>query len=161
MKKTTIIAIFLVYLASILIVQFFGLQVMEMQGNEYVSDIVVHSLTLTNRTEEQSKKVTLLKNENASKSEFSYAFEYIMGEYDATEDSIASNPNRIKVNYEVKPYNAANKSARFVFEENDYVVFLEDTSEFVFLDLLGIVVTLRASDASQVSILLEIIPVVI
>lgn len=157
MKKTTIIAIFLVYLASILIVQFFGLQVMEMQGNEYVSDIVVHSLTLTNRTEEQNKEVKTMQNDNPD-IDLSYAFKYIKGDYTTDEESIASNPNRVKVNYEVKPYNAANKEVRFVYENNN-VVFLEETSELVFLKKSGVTITLRASDASQVSLVLQIIPV--
>jgi hypothetical protein len=157
MKKTTIIAIFLVYLASILIVQFFGLQVMEMQGNEYVSDIVVHSLTLTNRTEEQNQEVKAMQNDNPD-IDLSYAFKYIKGEYTADEESLASNPNRVKVNYEVKPYNAANKEVRFVYE-NTNVVFLEETCEFVFLKKSGATITMRASDASQVSVVLQIIPI--
>lgn len=159
MKKTTIIAIFLVYLASILIVQFFGLQVVQMQGKEYVSEIVVHSLQLTNRTAEQNQEVRLLKNDDPD-IDFCYAFKFIRGEtpYTADADSIAQNPNRIKVNFEVKPYNAADKTVRFVYE-NSNVIFLEETSEFVFLKKSGITVNMRANDASQVSLMLQIIPV--
>ena len=73
MKKTTIIAIFLVYLASILIVQFFGLQVVQMQGKEYVSEIVVQSLQLTNRTAEQNQEVKLLQEDDPN-IDFCYAF---------------------------------------------------------------------------------------
>ena len=41
MKKTVILAIFIAYIASILIVQFFGLKVVEMQGNVYITEIEV------------------------------------------------------------------------------------------------------------------------
>ena len=159
MKKTTIIAIFLVYLASILIVQFFGLQVVEMQGKEYVSEIVVQSLQLTNRTAEQNQEVKLLQEDDPS-IDFCYAFKFIRGDepYTADAESIAQNPNRIKINYEVKPYNAADKTVRFVYE-NSNVIFLEETNEFVFLKKSGVTMNMRANDASQVSLTLQIIPV--
>jgi hypothetical protein len=46
----------------------------------------------------------------------------------------------------------------FVYE-NTNVVFLEETCEFVFLKKSGATITMRASDASQVSVVLQIIPI--
>ena len=60
MKKTVILAIFVAYIASILIVQFFGLRVVEMQGNVYISDIEVSGFEFTNRDESVDAKYKLV-----------------------------------------------------------------------------------------------------
>ena len=162
MKKTVILALSLVYLASIIIVQFFGLRVMEMQGTQLVSDIVIHSLELTNRATGQSTNVKLLQTESGDTSIAYYAFTFYDvedGAYDNSETSLKNNPNRIKIHYEVRPYDAAVKDLRFEFT-NENVVFLEETSELVFLKKSGLVLTLRARDASQVAKTLQIIPTI-
>ena len=61
MKKTVIIAIIIAYVASILIVQFFGLKVVEMTGNTYISDIEIHGFEFTSRDdiEEHARQFAL------------------------------------------------------------------------------------------------------
>lgn len=163
MKKTVILALSLIYLASILIVQFFGLRVMDTQGTQLVSEIIVQSVELTNRQAGQSTVVKPLQNEDGNLSKKSYAFTFYHAEegtvYENTSESLAKNPNRLKINYEVKPYDAANKSVSFNFN-NENVVFLEETSEFVFLKRSGLVLELRAKDSSQVSVNIEIVSTV-
>lgn len=155
MKKTTIIAIFLVYLASILIVNFFGLQVMQMQGNQYVSEIIVNGVELTNRTDAQDKTVKILENPNEEDTTLVfYAFYFIVAEegaeYTAEAESLATNPNRVKINYKVNPYDAGNSKLRFDYQ-NEKVVFDAETEELVFLKKAVITLVLRATDGSQVN----------
>ena len=48
------------------------------------------------------------------------------------EDSLASNPNRVKINYVLDPEDASRKGLRYVFN-NDNVKYLAETDEIVFL----------------------------
>ena len=99
MKKTVIIAIFVAYIASILIVQFFGLKVVEMKGNVYVSSIEVSGFEYTNRDEIEDanyKKVVQLTDTNGNLKDH-YAGYFYPGTYDTTPESLESNPNRVKI----------------------------------------------------------------
>ena len=155
MKKTVIIAILLAYVASILIVQFFGLKVVEMVGNVYVTEIEVSGFEYTNRDgieDPKYQKVVKLKD-TSGKDDLSYAGYFIDGEYDKTPESLASNPNRVKITYKINPYNATNQKISYAFdrEANEKVVYFdEETEEFVFLKPRSVTVTLTSTDGSLV-----------
>ena len=146
MKKTVIIAIFLVYLASIVVVQFFGLQVVQLQGKVYVSNITVQGITLTNRTEGQNATAGKVNNDAG---DIWYAFVFISGTYTEDEESIASNPNKIKVQYLVEPFDASEKTVAYEFDPKN-VIFIEETEEVVFLKRATVTIQLSAKDGSPV-----------
>ena len=50
MKKTMVIVILAVYIASIAVVNFFGLEIKQFDGITYVSDIICSSITVQNET---------------------------------------------------------------------------------------------------------------
>ena len=155
MKKTVIIVILLAYLASILVVQFFGLKVVEMAGNTYITDIEINGFEFTNRNAiEDSKyhKVIRLKK-NGGGDAPSYAGYFINGDYDMTPESLASNPNRVKISYDIRPYNATYTDIIFAYDKTaneNFVYFDEETKEFVFLIPRTVDVTLMTNDGSMI-----------
>ena len=155
MKKTVIIAILLAYVASILIVQFFGLKVVEMTGNTYISEIEISGFEFTNRADIEDPKYHMVKKlTNTSGKEGLYFGGYFIdGTYDKTPESLAANPNRVKILYDIYPYNASYKELTFAYDQtaNENVVwFDEETQEFVFLKPRTVTVTLTSNDGSMV-----------
>ncbi len=155
MKKTVIIAILLAYIASILIVQFFGLKVVEMAGNTYITDIEINGFEFTNRDgldDPNYKIVNKLKN-STGKEGLYYAGYFVPGTYDKTPESLATNPNRVKIMYHIVPYNASFTDLTFAYDRtaNENTVFYdEETQEFVFLKPRTVTVTLTTNDGSMV-----------
>lgn len=155
MKKTVILAIFLAYIASILVVQFFGLKVVEAQGNVYISEIEVSGFEFTNRDEtvdSQYKVIKHLKDKNGNYTKY-YGGYFMPGDYDMSEESLASNPNRVKISYKIVPYNASNQDLDFAYDKNaveGVVYFDEETNEFVFLRPTTVSITLMSRDGSTI-----------
>ena len=155
MKKTVILAIFIAYIASILIVQFFGLKVVEAQGNIYISAIEISGFEFTNRDESvdaKYKKVVRLSDASGKETDH-YAGYFMPGTYDMSEQSLASNPNRVKVLYNIVPYNASNKELTFAYDASAVegsVYFDETTKEFVFLKPKTVSVILTSQDGSTI-----------
>lgn len=155
MKKTVIVAILLSFIASILVVQFFGLRVVEIQGNQYISSIEIHGMEYTNRddiSDIKYKKVVQLSDQNGNKLQ-SYAGYFVKGEYDKTPESLAANPNRVKILYEIKPYNATNQEITLDYDKEasaNVIVFDEETNEFIFLDAWSVNVGINSHDGSAV-----------
>ena len=155
MKKTVIIAILLAYVASILVVQFFGLKVVEMTGNTYINDIEINGFEFTNRENiEDAKYHTVKKLTNTNGKEgLYYGGYFIDGAYDKSPENLASNPNRVKISYIVRPYNASYQELTFAYDKtaNENVVYFdEETQEFVFLRPRTITVTINSNDGSMV-----------
>lgn len=155
MKKTVILAIFLAYIASILIVQFFGLKVVEMKGTVYITNIEVSGFEFTNRDDIQDAKyhkVIQLKD-TSGKLQDQYAGYFVPGEYDKTPDNLKNNPNRVKILYKIVPYNASNQQITFDYDTttlDEIIYFDEETYEFVFLKPRSISVVLTSRDGSVV-----------
>lgn len=155
MKKTVIIAILLAYVASILAVQFFGLKVVEMVGNTYINDIEVNGFEFTNRKDvDDDKYLTVKKLTNTNGKEgLYYGGYFIDGSYSKSPESLASNPNRIKISYVVRPYNASYQNLSFAYDKtaNENIVYFdEETQEFVFLKPRTLTVTITSNDGSMV-----------
>ena len=155
MKKTVILAIFVAYIASILIVQFFGLRVVEMQGNIYISSIEVSGFEFTNRDESVDAKYKLVVrlSDGSGKETDHYAGYFMPGTYDMSPESLESNPNRVKLLYTIVPYNASNKELTFAYDKNAVegsVYFDEETYEFVFLKPKTISIIITSHDGSTV-----------
>ncbi len=147
MKKTVIIAIFLVCLASIVALQFFGAPATVPPSGVYIDRIEIKGVSLSNRTETQDDTVTY-----SEKMEL-YWFTFIPcenGNYTTSEESLASNPNRVKIEYALYPENADKSFLQYVLNNNKDVVLCEETDEVVFLKAnVKLTVTLKESKANQ------------
>ena len=145
MKKTVIIAIFIVYLASILAVQFFGYPATVPESGVYIEGITITDVTLSNRQDGQNATVNKGADKNSGLP--AYSFKFIAGEYTAEESSLATNPNRVKIEYLLDPVDADPSFLVYVLN-NQNVVVLEETAELVFLKRGTTSLTLKESKAN-------------
>jgi len=153
MKKTIVIVILVVYIASIAVVNFFGLEIKVFDGITYVDNIQCNSITVQNQD-----PVTLEAKQNLGGKPL-FIFEFIPASEDepyTTEDeSIIYNPNAVHINYEVFPHLADETGVQFEYDKQaaeGVVVFHELSRTFVFLQPNQIVtVTIKAIDGSNKS----------
>lgn len=155
MKKTVIIAIILAYVASILIVQFFGLKVIGVEGNTYITDIEVRGFEFTNRQSVADPRYHVVNpiTDSSGKTEIHYGGYFMTGIYDKSPESLAENPNRIKVLYDVRPYNATHQEVSFDYDvvSNDSIIYFdEETQEIVFLKPRTVTFIINTHDGSMV-----------
>ena len=162
MKKTIVIVILVVYIASIAVVNFFGLQIKEFDGVEYVQEIKCNSITVLNENPKTYGEYIAEKEETEGEEEETepegvevypeFRFEFIAGKYTKDPESLANNPNAVRIDYEVLPHLADESQVTFVFEEKNYVHFDEATKTFVFLrNNRSITVKIVATDGPNVS----------
>lgn len=145
MKKTVIIAIFIVYLASILAVQFFGFPATVPESGVYIEGITITDVTLSNR--EEGNYDTVYKGSDKTSGVPSYSFKFISGDYTNDEESLANNPNRVKISYLLEPVDADPDYLVYVVN-NQNVVVLEETAELVFLKRGSVNLILKESKAN-------------
>lgn len=132
MKKTTIIIICVVYLLSILAVQFFGVPVTVPEAGEYITSIKITDVTLNNRSAGQNADVATGTNKNG----VWYRFNFIASEeepYTSEDESLANNPNRVKIAYAIEPITASQGAIKFTVSGvklGEDVVVLEKTEDF-------------------------------
>ena len=138
MKKTVIIAIFLVCLASIIALQFFGAPATVPQSGVYIEKITVTGVT------KDGEDIGYLEN---SKLYWFYFIPCENGEYTTSEESLASNPNRVKIEYVLAPDNADKSYLQYVLD-NENVVLLKETDEVIFLKPVKLDVVLKESKAN-------------
>ena len=153
MKKTIVIILLVVYIASIAVVNFFGLEVKIFDGVTYVQGIQCNSITVQNET-----PVTVESKQMRGEKPL-FIFDFVPADednpYTADAESIINNPNAVQINYEVLPHLANETSVKFEYDEQTNegaVVFHELSKTFVFLKPnRAITVTIRATDGSNVS----------
>lgn len=148
MKKAIIIIICAIFIASIAIVNFFGLEVAIFQGFTYVNDIEITSLTVINGGD--MYEIEPYKNDETNGVKTIYfRFKFVD---EKTEDGV--NPNMIKIDYAVRPDNADNKNIDFVYDEEAYentIVFYKDLQTVEFLKAnKSIEITLSTTDGHNV-----------
>lgn len=165
MKKVVIVVILAVYLASIAIVNFFGLKVSIFEGTTYVTEIKVERVVLQRNggTEVDSYE---------DNGVVTYNFEFKnqasgLSAYSIDDESIISNPNTVLIDFRVYPGEASNKNVNFIFsqeigvEDNKILLGVGDTVQAVFLKDKHVIIflkprflvdiTIRATDGSNVS----------
>ena len=131
MKKTTIIIICVVYLLSILAVQFFGIPVSVPEAGEYITSIEIVDVSLNNRSVGQDTSIEYSVN-NSGMSVYKFHFiENENGEYTDDATSLANNPNRIKVTYKIEPADVSQGALKIIVS-NLNVVVLPKTEEFAY-----------------------------
>ena len=163
MKKTMVIIILVVFIASIAVVNFFGLEIKVFDGITYVEKIECNSITIQNEnpvtlTPEKNADGTLkLVNGNPV-----FRFEFIPspdGEYTVDEESIIKNPNAVQINYEVFPHIADETSVVFEYDQSSNIaVFHELSRTFTFIKPNKVfTITIRSTDGSNKSTTISIV----
>ena len=154
MKKTIVVIILAVYIASIAIVNFFGLEVRQFDSITYVTGIQCDTVTFHG---DNSKRLYPVSYSGSNYDIPVFEFYFIPsgsaeqgGEY--TLDDLSSNPNVIEINYEVIPHLATEKGVKFEYDETAGIaVFHELSGSFIFLKPGTITITIKATDGSNVS----------
>ncbi len=152
MKKTIIIVILAVYIASIAVVNFFGLQIVEADHVEYVTGIQCDTVTLRDGSDLELAPSKYLGTTPV------FIFDFVPApsgaEYTSEEASILSNPNCVELNYQVFPHLADDAEVEFEYDEgamDGIAVFREDIRSLIFLKPDAMfTVTIRAVDGSNV-----------
>ncbi len=146
MKKTVIIAIFLVYLASIVVVQLLGIPTTVPQGGAYIDGIEITGIELSNPADGQS---TEIRSNQQADGRMMYGFYYVDGEYTTDEESLKNNPNRIKINYILQPDDAAKEYLVYTVDKNKDVYISEETDELIFLKKVRVVLYMKERRANM------------
>jgi hypothetical protein len=153
MKKTIVIILLVVYIASIAVVNFFGLEVKVFDGVTYVQQIQCNNVTVRNENSVTLEPKQMLGGKPL------FIFDFVPAPeddpYTSEDESILNNPNAVQINYEVFPHLANETGVKFEYdiETNEgVVVFHELSRTFVFLKPnRAVTVTIRAIDGSNVS----------
>ena len=145
MKKTVIIAIFLVYLASIVVVQLLGIPTTVPKGEAYIDGIKITGIEFSNPAEGQNTEIRSAVQEDGRTL---YAFTYVDGTYTTDEESLKNNPNRIKINYILQPDDAAKEYLVYTVDSNKVYVS-EETDELIFLKKVRVELYLKESRANM------------
>ena len=147
MKKTVIIAIFVIYLASIVVVQIFGVPVVVPPASDiYIEYIDITGIELSAPQEGQD---TTIREKEQADGRMLYGFKFVEGTYTKDEESLQSNPNRVKINYVLNPDNADKAFLRvLVLGDEEYFYYVEETQELIFLKKLRVEVFFSESRAN-------------
>ena len=158
MKKTLIIIILVVYIASIAIVNFFGLEIKVFDGITYVERIECNTITVQNEN-----PITLEPKQQLHGNSL-FIFDFIPAPedhpYTTEAESIITNPNAVQINYEVFPHLADETGVKFEYDvtaAEGVVVFHEVSRTFVFLKPNKIItITVKATDGSNQSTQIQV-----
>ena len=153
MKKTIVIVILVVYIASIAVVNFFGLEIKVFDGITYVENIICNTITVQNQNPVTLEHKQILGDKKL------FMFEFIPSEdglgYTTDDESIIRNPNAVQINYEVFPHLADETGVQFEYDKEameGVVVFHELSRTFVFLQPNRMItITIKATDGSNAS----------
>lgn len=154
MKKTILFFILVIFVASIAVVNLFGLQAAVHDGTNYVTGIKCETITLLDG---ENKPIEPYAYYKGGIPVFVFEFKYLPNdeEYTTDEASLAKNPNVIQLNVEVLPHNADNPALTYLYDEESYegdLVFSEEHGAFVVLTSTRLFfVTIKSTDGSNVS----------
>lgn len=159
MKKIFIVLILIVFIASIVVVNFFGLEIKQFDGVKYVEYITCETITV--QTEDPQ---TIYASTSSKEGYPRFIFNFVPADpdnpYTTDDESVVTNPNAITLDYEVFPHLANDTSVKFIFDEEAMagkVVFHETSRTFVFLKPNEIFnITIKAMDGSNVSTTIQI-----
>lgn len=152
MKKTIVIVILAVYIASIAVVNFFGLEVRQFDSITYVSAIQCDSV-IDHGHNSQVLMPTQYAGKEGNIPVFEFTFISADEENPYTLDNLTENPNIIQINYEVLPHLADVTDVKFEYDEDAGVaVFHELSGSFIFIKPdVALTITIKATDGSNVS----------
>ena len=124
----------------------------------YVEKIKCDSITLLRETPIVVEKY----KEPEDYEPVEFRFDFIQApegtSYTTDPESLANNPNRVRINYELLPEGVSNPEVVFEYEDKNYVFFDGETDTFVFLRKhRSIIVTIKAPDGSNVATEIKIL----
>ena len=156
MKKTIVVIILAIFIASIALVNFFGLNIRIFDGQIYVSSIQCDTITFVG---DNNKEIYPAYYGGKNLDIPVFEFDFIPDD-PYTLENIDKNPNVIMLNYEVLDHLADVKDVDFEYDDSQGVaIFYEDhpTQPFVFLKPdSAITITIKAIDGSNVSLQIRI-----
>lgn len=151
MKKTVIIAIVLIYLASILVVGFFGAQ---LEINNPV--IYPDAMTLTGVAVDGDPDGVATYGENPDGTQyFTFVFTPAPEGEDYTEENIQDNPNKVVPLISFDPENTTNQNFTVTVlsgAESDKVYLDEETNTIVFLDKAAVAVLVESKQNTNLTV---------
>ncbi|MBR1867759.1 MAG: hypothetical protein IJ800_04170 [Clostridia bacterium] len=148
MKKVVVILIGAIYIGSVFIVNFFGLQINFFSDHIYQEKIECNSITLFSGGRSGDTVESKIGDDGVKR----FSIKFIEGEYTKEEDSLKSNPNTVRLDYRVYPDNATDKSVRIIAEDSKYYVVDNAMKTITFLDApLGVHITISSADGSDLS----------
>ena len=157
MKKTIVIIILAVYVASIAVVNFFGLEVRQFDSITYVTSSQCDSVIFHG---DNSRKLEPTQFAGKDGNTPVFVFDFIPAKEGEpyTLENITDNPNIIQIQYEVMPHLASETDVKFEYDEDAGVaIFHELSGSFIFLKSdVSITITIKATDGSNVSTQLRI-----
>ena len=158
MKKTLVIVILVVYIASIAVINFFGLEIKVFDGISYVEKIECNSITVQNEN-----PITLVSQRELNGIPL-FVFEFIPspdGEYTTDAESIIKNPNAVQINYEVLPHTASERGVVFEYDQSsNTAIFHEFSRTFTFIKPNKVfTVTVKSTDGSNKKATISIIAI--
>lgn len=150
MKKAIVIVILVVYIASIAVVNFFGLEIKVFDKIVYVDSILCNSVIV--RREGGGE---ILPDPEPFNGLPVFTFAFIPpadgDAYTRDEESLAYNPNAVEIDYQVLPLNATNTHVTFIVDENSSIAYFDASKKTaVFLKKGMLKVTIEAVDGSGV-----------
>ena len=148
MKKTVIIAIVLIYLASILVVGFFGAQ---LEINNPV--IYPDAMTLTGVAVDGDPDGVAEYGETLDEEQY-FIFYFTPAAEGETysEENIATNPNKITPIIAFDPENTTNQAVTVNVSKNANVLLDEETGTLVFLDKTFVTVTVTSKQNTNLTV---------
>ena len=162
MKKALVIVILVIFIASIAIVNFFGLEIGIFDGTTYVTGIQCDTVTLRRENGGEIGPTSYMPDDSPI---FTVPFikSDIEGGYTMDDESLFTNPNAVEINYAVFPYNADDQGVTFVYDSaaiEGVAYFSEAIKTLVFLKPNVMVsITLVATDGSNISTKLNVIAI--
>lgn len=152
MKKTIVIIILAVYVASIAVVNFFGLASRQFDSITPVTSIQCDTVIFHG---DNSRVLTPAQYAGKDGNIPVFVFDFIPAKADEpyTLDNIMDNPNIIQIQYEVMPHLATEKEVKFEYDEGAGVaVFHELSGSFIFLRSdVTLTITIKATDGHNAS----------
>ena len=153
MKKIVVIMIVGLYIGSIFLVNFFGLQYVAHELNVYVTKLECNTIS---DLDGNAIEYYALDTDPDTQMEIK-CFKVIFkaGEYTTDAESLATNPNVYKINCNALPENANNKSVNLVYDtKNEGTLFVIDPEEMTITFLKGnnksVTILIVAADGSHV-----------
>ena len=115
----------------------------ENTGSPQEENVYAESITITGVEHSRGKTVEERTNSSTGEKWYWFYFEPSADEggYTKDVDSLANNPNRVKLIYLLTPDDASKDNLKYTFN-NDNVVFVPETEEIVFLETLTVDVTI-------------------
>lgn len=158
MKKLLVVLIAIVFVASVVIVNIFGLQFNVGLPTVYVQTINIKHIEIQRDGEIEEITATKSEVKDSGITEYQFYFNFTAPEfgeiYPSDEASLIENPNRVAIIYEVVPADANNRDITYEFDAdqiNGVAVYDEETNTIVFLRKnRAVSVLIKAEDSGKI-----------